>query len=341
MTDFYGLDADDQAQCMAQLAQAAVAEWAMEAAQLELIKYRENAVFKLVSTDGTPYALRIHRAGYHTDAELESELEWMAVLEAANIHVPILVPTRHGANFAVVGVDAVPEPRQVDIVNWVEGEQLGSVEAGIADPQAIAEVYHTIGSLAAQLHNLATGWELPPGFTRHAWDADGLAGDNPFWGPFWELEALTAEQRELMIAARDRVHRDLTAYACAPENGDRYSMIHADFVAENLMRDGDTVRLIDFDDAGFGWHLFELATALYFEMEQDYFAAAYAALVRGYREHRSLPESQLEQMPLFYLARGFTYLGWVHTRQETETARELTPMLIEKACKLARAYLAS
>jgi Ser/Thr protein kinase RdoA (MazF antagonist) len=215
------------------------------------------------------------------------------------------------------------------------------VEEGLGDPDSIDRIYHTIGSLAARLHNQATQWRMPEGFTRHAWDADGLAGDNPFWGPFWELEALTAEQRELMIAARDRVHRDLTAYACAPENADRYSMIHADFVAENLMRDGDTVRLIDFDDAGFGWHLFELATALYFEMEQDYFAAAYAALVRGYREHRSLPESQLEHMPLFFLARGFTYLGWVHTRQETETARELTPMLIEKACKLAQAYLAS
>ena len=63
MTDFYGLDANGQAQCMAQLAQVAAAEWAMDVAQLELIKYRENAVFKLTTTAGTPFALRIHRAG--------------------------------------------------------------------------------------------------------------------------------------------------------------------------------------------------------------------------------------------------------------------------------------
>ena len=30
------------------------------------------------------------------------------------------------------------------------------------------------------------------------------------------------------------------------------------------MVQGDRIKLIDFDDAGFGWHLFELATALYF-----------------------------------------------------------------------------
>ena len=66
-------------------------------------------------------------------------------------------------------------------------------------------------------------------------------------------------------------------------------MIHADFVAENLMVDGDSVRLIDFDDAGFGWHLFELATALYFEMEEEHYPDAYRALIEGYREYRTLP----------------------------------------------------
>jgi len=339
MTEFYQLNAQDQARCMADLAQTALKQWDIPAADLQLIKYRENAVFKVVAENGTLYALRIHRAGYHSDAELRSELQWIAALGDSGLHVPSVIPSRDGYPFIVVTIDAVPEPRQVDIFEWVDGKQLGSVEEGIADSTAITENFRTIGAQAARLHNQATQWELPPGFTRHAWDANGLAGDNPFWGPFWELEALTAQQRELLLSARDRVHQDLRDYGAKPENADRYSMIHADFVVENLLVDGDKVRLIDFDDAGFGWHLFELATALYFEMEQDYYPAAYDALVAGYREHRPLPESQLQQMPLFYLARAFTYLAWVHTRQETETARELTPMLVEKACKLARAYV--
>jgi len=44
-------------------------------------------------------------------------------------------------------------------------------------------------------------------------------------------------------------------------------------------------------------------------------------------------------LPLFFLARGFTYIGWVHTRHETETAKELTPMLLTAACELAEDYL--
>lgn len=128
-------------------------------------------------------------------------------------------------------------------------------------------------------------------------------------------------------------------WSAVPDNCTRYSMIHADFVAENLMVEAGRVRLIDFDDAGFGWHLFEIATAMYFEIGEDHYDAAFHALIDGYRERRSLPDEQVAQLPLFFLVRSFTYLGWIHTRQETETAKTLGPLLIGKACTLARAYL--
>ena len=339
MSDFYTLSAAGQEARMEELARSALVQWDIAPAEIELIKYRENAVFKVATETGQRCALRIHRAGYHSDGELRSELQWIDALDQAGIHVPAVIPTRSGDSFTVVQVPSVPEPRQVDIFEWVTGDQLGSVEEGVADPSAITGIYRTIGAEAARLHNQATDWTLPPGFTRHAWDASGLAGEAPFWGPFWQLQALTSDQRQLLERARDVVYRDLSAYGKDPANADRYSMIHADLVVENLLVDGDRVRLIDFDDAGFGWHLFELATALYFEMEQGYYQGAFEALVAGYREHRELPDSQLARMPLFFLARGFTYLGWVHTRQETETARELTPMLVEKACRLAEEYL--
>jgi Ser/Thr protein kinase RdoA (MazF antagonist) len=99
------------------------------------------------------------------------------------------------------------------------------------------------------------------------------------------------------------------------------------------------VRLLDFDDAGFGWHLFEIATTLYFHVGQPSYPVVRDATIEGYRSERPLPAGQLELLPMFLAARGFTYLGWVHTRAETETARELTPMLIELACAVAADYL--
>jgi Ser/Thr protein kinase RdoA (MazF antagonist) len=339
-TDFYLLDAAAQEARMRELALAALPLWGLQARHLELIKYRENAVFRLEASDGARYALRIHRYGYHSDAGLRSELQWLEALAAEGIEVPQILPTRDGELFASVAIAAVPEPRQVDLFAWVDGRQLGSVEEGLElDGDAVRRVYRTIGALAARLHAQAVAWPLPQGFSRHAWDAEGLTGEQPFWGRFWELDQLSPAQRALLLQARERVHRGLQEYAARPENHARYSLIHADLVAENLLVDGARVRLIDFDDAGFGWHLFDLATALYFESDAPHFAMAFEALVEGYREHRELPAEQLACMPLFFAARSFTYLGWIHTRKETETARTLGPMLIDMACKAAQAYL--
>ncbi len=339
MTDFYQLDDAAQADAMAELANSALTYWRLQGSTLDLIKYRENAVFKLTTADGKRFALRIHRYAYHTDAELRSELQWMSALAEAGILVPNIVPSTSGEPFIVLQAGTVPEPRQIDIFEWVEGQQLGSVEEQTQGSEMLINNFRTIGKLMARLHNQAVDWILPQDFTRHSWNVDGLVGEQPFWGPFWELETLSSEQRALLLQARDVVYKDLTAYHADPENACRYSMIHADCVSENVMVDGSKVRLIDFDDAGFGWHLFDIATALNFEMDEDHFASVRDALIEGYRENRALPQSQVDALPLFFLARSFTYLGWVHTRSETQTAKELTPMLVEMACQRAEEYL--
>ncbi len=339
MSDFYRLDEAGQVRAMQALATAALPLWNLAGSELALLKYRENAVFRVTSGDGQRYALRIHRHAYHSDAALRSELQWIAALDASGIEVPGVLPAGSGELFRRVAVSEVPEPRQVDVFAWVAGEPLGSVERGLGETAAFSRTYRTIGQLAARLHNQAVAWSPPAGFIRHAWDIDGLVGEAPLWGRFWELSSLTKDQRTLLLEARERVAADLSAYAADPVNADKYSMIHADLVMENLLAEGGTVRLIDFDDAGFGWHLFELATALYFETQEERYPRAQRALLEGYREYRPLDSYQQARLPLFSLARGFTYLGWVHTRSETRTARELAPMLTNKACALAREYL--
>ncbi len=68
------------------LASEALRHWAFPYRELSLIKYRENAVFKVVTEDGEPFALRLHRPGYHDDAALRSELQWLEAL--AGVGVP-------------------------------------------------------------------------------------------------------------------------------------------------------------------------------------------------------------------------------------------------------------
>jgi Ser/Thr protein kinase RdoA (MazF antagonist) len=190
--------------------------------------------------------------------------------------------------------------------------------------------------MAARIHLHSTDWQQPDEFVRHAWDEEGLIGANPFWGRFWELDQLSDEQQDLLQQARRLARRDLREYGRHLGN---FSMIHADLVPENLLIEGPQLRLIDFDDAGFGWHMFELATALYFCLDDPRYEQIKAALLEGYHAVKPLTEADRQTLALFLMLRGTTYLGWIHTRQGTPTAVEMAPMLIERACKLAREYL--
>jgi Ser/Thr protein kinase RdoA (MazF antagonist) len=193
-----------------------------------------------------------------------------------------------------------------------------------------------VGSLAGRRKNPAARWRPPPGFTRHAWDADGLTGEEPLWGRFWEFDGLDAEQKALILRARDTARRDLLR---AHDGGLGYGLIHADFNFDNFLLRNGKVMALDFDDCGNGWHLFDLATITILFLGTDQYDAVHGAVVEGYRQERELTDETLSLMPLFYLLRVFTYLGWVHTRSETKSAQEIAPMVVEMTCNQAEEYL--
>ncbi|WP_218509944.1 phosphotransferase [Variovorax sp. dw_308] len=321
-----------------QIALQALIHWNLRPTGISLIKVRENAVFRVDCADGRKAVLRVHRQGYHSDDALRSESEWLAALERDGLQVPRVIPSRHGRPFELIGATSSAIGHQVDIIEWIDGRQLGSVEAGVSGGDAeIARKYRIVGETMARMHNQSSRWQPAKGFVRHSWCEEGLAGLRPLWGRFWELDALLPSQRSLLGSARMAIREDLLAIG---KSAQVYGLIHADLVPENFLVDGDDVRVIDFDDAGFGWHLFDVATSLYFLKLEPYFDVAQAALIEGYRRHRDLGDQALASLPMFLAARSTTYLGWVHERKGTATAIELTPMLIELACSVVEDYLA-
>jgi Ser/Thr protein kinase RdoA (MazF antagonist) len=336
MKEFFALELAEQVATMTMVARAALDRWGGSFEPISLVKYRENAVFLVRRSSGDKFALRVHRSGYHTDAELMSELQWMSALAGSSIEVPTVVPAEDGSIFVKAAAPRLPEPLQVDMLVWLEGEQLGSIETGFSySSDELNRLYNQVGQLAAKLHDQALAWQIPSSFSRHAWDARGLLGPTPVWGQFRDLPALS-EHLSLIDKACRKARQDLQRLG---QSGEIYGLIHADLVPENILRADGRLKLIDFDDAGFGWHMFELATALFWHIDQPYYGAIHDALLTGYRSIRRLSETLWEELPLFLFLRSLTYLGWARTRSETETAREITPMMVEKAVRLASEYL--
>ena len=79
MTEFDTLSSDEKLKMMEKVARSALGNWALSAdSRLDLLGYRENAVFKVSTPAGEQYAMRVHRHDYHTADQIKSDLEKIA-----------------------------------------------------------------------------------------------------------------------------------------------------------------------------------------------------------------------------------------------------------------------
>ena len=191
MTDFYQLPLADLESRYESLVRDALPLWDIDRdSPLALLKLRENAVFSVLDrAQWGENMLSVSTAPVTTPmTSFGQSGQWMNSLREYGVSTPVLRYSGNNRMFEIVAAAEVPEARQVDIVRWIEGEQLGSVEEGLeGTADEIRERFETLGSIMANMHNHAEQWREPDGFTRHAWDVDGLTGAEPFWGRFWEL----------------------------------------------------------------------------------------------------------------------------------------------------------
>lgn len=301
--------------------------------RLSLVTVSENVTFRLTDgRTGEDWVLRLHRPGYNSAAELEAERVWTSALREAGLEAPEPLPARDGRAFTPQVVAGTGEVRLVGVTRWIEGEVLDDL---LKSPDRTGERpgwFHRFGGLVARTHLQSEAWTPPPGFSRTRLDADGLMGPAPRWGPFWEHAALSAEDRDLVLAARRVVHERLSAL---PREPAVFGMIHADLHPGNLLVRGDDLAIIDFDDAAFGWRMYDIAVALTHQQAAPDFEAVRDAFLMGYREVRDLPETEAAQLPLFLLVRGLVQLGWLHERPEIDPGEWLERQLdqIRRGCR--------
>lgn len=290
---------------------------------IRLIKNRENAVFEITTPHG-PAALRLHRVGYQSAAAIRSELWWVAALADAGLPVP--APLAALSDETLV---TLPNGRHCSVIAWVAGEPLG--QAGIpftnTRDHQIAR-HHALGHLMAQVHAATSALTLPAWFTRAAWDKDGLTGDDPFWGRFWEHPLLQPDEARALCAARDA----LRSFMDAMPNPD-IGPVHADVLRENVLVNGDALSLIDFDDAGIGYRLYDLGTTLSQDLEEPHYTDLRDALIAGYGR------ATVAEVELFTLARTLVSVGWAAPRIQLDSP--IHRARIERALQWAQHILAT
>ena len=200
----------------------------------------------------------------------------------------------------------------------------------------VSDVYESLGKVVAKFHKATIAWEKPKDFKRHSFDTDGLLGSKPFWGRFWEAQNATTREREKLSLIRNNITEILSKL---PMDINSFGMIHADLHSQNVLIQGKSLSVIDFDDSGFGWYGFDLAVAIWdrldFTATGCHFDIAYKSLIRGYLEERPNTKDIIETIPTFLLMRTLMIIRWIEDRPESGY-EAFIPVLIQASIDQAK-----
>jgi Ser/Thr protein kinase RdoA (MazF antagonist) len=321
---------------MGQLARAAVERYGIDgAAAVELCNVSENHTYRVQSPDAGPrFALRVHRPGYRSAEEIESELMWLDALRAdGGVLTPPIVPAVDGDRVVSVTTPEVGT-RNVVMFEWVAGIE-PDLDAG---EEAIAQ-FETLGAVSARMHAHARAWRRPAAFTRPRWDYEHTLGPAGHWGRWQDGLGMGTEERRQLERLAATIAERLRAYGQDPE---RFGLVHADLRLANVLIDDGDVRVIDFDDCGFAWYVYDFATAVSFMEDHPRVPELRAAWVRGYRSVAPLEPAAEAELETLVMLRRLLLVAWIGSHHTfAPEAAELGAGFTAGTCSLAEDYLST
>jgi Ser/Thr protein kinase RdoA (MazF antagonist) len=313
------------------LANQSLSLWDLpQGAKARLINVSENATYLVEAPDGFRAVLRIHRENYHSHRAIECELMWARDMnDKGDVVTPGVYLGKNGDAIQTGSIETLSAPRFMVLFHFVEGHQ--------PDPDHdLVEPFRELGAIAARTHIHSMGWKRPPGFERLTWDLDAVFGPEATWGNWRDGPNVTDTIREVLEGCEKRIVERLTAFG---KGADRYGLIHADMRLANLLIDGRTTRLIDFDDCGFGWFLYDFATGISFMEDHPQVGALKTSWVDGYRRVRDLPDEDVREIDTFVMLRRMALLAWIGSHIDAPEPQAMAPDFARVTAELAKEYL--
>ena len=303
-------------------------------ASVELLNVSENATFLVSDPDNGPSVLRVHRLGYHTEREIASELAWMDALRAeAGVRTPRVLPAADGRRVLTVAEHGSRERHCVRFEFLPGTEPAGDGQGELADRH-----FEELGELTARMHRHARGWSRPAWFSRFHWDYAAAFGDQARWGRWQDGIGVGPAERRVLARLDEALHARLKAFGQGPE---RYGLVHADTRLANLLVHQGSVSVIDFDDCGFSWYLYDLGTTVSFFEHSPEVPGLVDSWLTGYRRAGRLPAGDAAEIWTFIMFRRLLLLAWIGTHQVVDVAAQLGAGYTQGTCDLAESYLST
>lgn len=344
-----------------------------EKTNMKLLNFTENATFCIEAKEKPKIIMRVHRLDYVQEETILTELQWiMDLKKETDINLAEPIPSENGKYVEEIETSEMGEKRYVVCFSFLQGVapvDSSDSNEGVGDlirkidkiPDKITiplfkkaavlyvkigkfnkkspmndsdrKLYREVGLIAGKLHSQSKRWNPPSFYKRMEWDFDGTFGTewNNFYGESYRSKEWLSNSE---IAALDRcvalMKKRLESYGKSPE---RYGMIHSDLRTANLLKDGDRIGVLDFDDCGKGWYMYEIAGAVALIEHRADLEEIIAEILKGYESILPVSKEEKEEIWTFIMMRRIGMLQSLISRigcvmpGEGEAA-ELTPEIL-------------
>lgn len=329
---FAGLSTAEQLARVEDLARQALPLYGLSpVSKISLLNYSENATWLIRPPGGPKRVLRINRPGYHSRANIASELEWVGAIKR---DTPLItaepLPALDGEYIQHVWHPSVPEPRNCVLMTFVEGSE--------PDDSNRLATFELLGEVTARLHSHVISWKPSRPMPRFRWDMETIMGPDAYWGRWQDGPDMTPAIRRHLQKVIPIIRRRVEGVGAGKN---RFGLIHADLRAANLLVNNGSVAAIDFDDCGYSWFIYDLAASVSFIETHPDLPLLIEAWLRGYGKIRKLSSVELNEIDTFVMMRRLQLLAWIGSHADTAQAQSVTAGFTENTCRLAERYLSS
>ena len=298
--------------------------------KFKLLNVSENFTYLLEASGGYKSVLRIHREDYHTEHAIECELMWMDALKmSSTVQTPDCYRGRNGRIIQITSTPRLPDPRFMVLFKFIEGEP----------PDEDGDLtlhFEELGEISAKMHTHAINWEKSDGLERLIWDLESVFGKQATWGDWRDAPNVDDEVKSVLERVEQSVRERLTAYG---KSKGRYGLIHADMRLANLLIEDKNTRVIDFDDCGYGWFMYDFAAGISFMEDDPRIPDLKTAWLTGYQRFRKLDFADLQEIDTLIMLRRMALLAWIGSHIEAPEPQAMANSFATNTVDLGMKYL--
>ncbi|MDQ2712288.1 MAG: phosphotransferase [Acidobacteriota bacterium] len=257
MKPFRKLLYDEQLARLGQVVDTLLPRYGLSPIQRTLLQYENNAVYCIVTSLGEQFVVRVATTWGRSEEEQRSEMQWLEALRReTSLAVPEPVHNLEGDLVTTIVTEGIApegtmEAHPCVVFRWMLGEP---PKAGLAP-----KLMERMGAFTAEMHRCSERFAPDADFVRPRWDWERLFGAPSILRDENVMTTLTSQQREVLHAAGEQIRR---ALSCRGKQALCLGHIHADLHSDNILINDSAVGVIDFDDCGFGYYLFDIACVL-------------------------------------------------------------------------------